>query len=277
MHDKRELDVRMLDAGIKPLKHLGQNFLLNPNIIQALIKAVVERAPSQVVEVGPGLGALTDDLITNFKNNLSLIEMDSGLVKYWQEREPGLNVIHKDAMEVDWEGLTGVINETTSSKSNACLVSNLPYSIAATLVLEITKLQTNPFSSMILMFQKEVAQKFQALKDADDYGIPTVLAQTFWKIEKLIDAGPQDFFPVPNVGSRVLIFTSKQVDISREGFFKFVKKAFEQRRKKMISNLKGQWPQDKLQNVFKQLNLKEETRAQELSPDQFCEFYRLLS
>jgi 16S rRNA (adenine1518-N6/adenine1519-N6)-dimethyltransferase len=265
MHDKRELDRRMELAGIKPLKKLGQNFLLNPKICESLVVAVSEFNPATVVEIGPGLGALTDNLLKGSWRNI-LVEVDSGLVEFWKKQNPELEVIHKDALHIEWQEL--------KLERPSVLVSNLPYSIAASLVVELSSTD-QPFSALVLMFQKEVAERIAAPTSSADYGMLSVIAQANWKISKLIDAGPQDFFPVPHVGSRVLTFTPLEVDFSREKFLGFVKLAYSQRRKKLVSNLSGKYPRSELETHFSKLSLSPDTRAQELTPEQFIALFKV--
>jgi len=264
MHNKSELDRRLELAGVKPLKKLGQNFLLNPKICESLVAAVSEFKPSSVVEIGPGLGALTDSLLKRAWRNI-LIEVDSGLVEFWKKQNPTLEIIHKDALHIEWENL--------NLENPSVLVSNLPYSIAASLVVELSA-KSHPFSALVLMFQKEVAERIAAPVSSADYGMLSVIAQTNWKISKLIDAGPQDFFPVPHVGSRVLVFTPLQTQFSKEKFLGFVKLAYSQRRKKLISNLSGSYKRPELELHFSALGLSQDSRAQELSPEQFVALFK---
>lgn len=264
MHDKRELDRRMELAGIKPLKKLGQNFLLNPKICEALVTAVSEFNPAVVVEIGPGLGALTDSLLKGPWRNI-LVEVDSGLVEFWKKQNSKVEIIHKDALHINWDEL--------KLDGRSVLISNLPYSIAASLVVELSA-TTNPFSALVLMFQKEVAERITAPTSSADYGMLSVIAQANWKISKLIDAGPQDFFPVPHVGSRVLAFTPIEVGFSREKFLSFVKLAYTQRRKKLVSNLSGKYQRLSLESHFLKLGLSLDSRAQELTPEQFIALFK---
>jgi len=269
LHNKKELDERMEEAGVQPLKKLGQNFLLNPKICQVLVDAALKFKPVTVVEIGPGLGAITDDLGVG-EHKLVLVEADAGLVKYWQGKLPRAEILHQDALRIDW-------NELSFSKP-AVLVSNLPYSIAASLVVELSGTASNPFFALVLMFQKEVAERIQAEIHGEDYGMLSVIAQASWNIDRVIDAGPQDFFPVPHVGSRVLSFTPKtDINFDREKFLKFVKLAFSQRRKKLSSNLQGGYDKAKLKEVFASEKLGDDTRAQELSPPQFINLFKALS
>jgi 16S rRNA (adenine1518-N6/adenine1519-N6)-dimethyltransferase len=155
------------------------------------------------------------------------------------------------------------------------LISNLPYSIAASLVVELSSGE-QPFDHLVLMFQKEVAERIDAPLSSKDYGMLSVVAQANWDIAKVIDAGPQDFFPVPNVGSRVLKFSRKDVAFDRPKFLNFVKLAFSQRRKKLSSNLSGQFSKVDISKCFEVLGLGPDTRAQELDPTKFVALFEKL-
>jgi 16S rRNA (adenine1518-N6/adenine1519-N6)-dimethyltransferase len=265
MHNKFELDQRMIAAGIRPLKKLGQNFLLNPKICQAIVDCSLRFKPSTVVEIGPGLGALTDSLVGNIK--LVLIEVDGGLVEYWKKVLPDAEIIHQDALKLNWD---------LKWEHPTVLVSNLPYSIAASLVVDLSVMD-HPFDSLVLMFQKEVAERIQAKFSSSDYGMLSVIAQTFWDIDKVIDAGPQDFFPVPHIGSRVLEFVPKKTNVPRQKFLSFVKQAYSQRRKKLSTNLSAHYPKPRIEEAFLALNLGPDTRAQELTPPAFVQLFNHLS
>lgn len=264
MHSKKELDERLRACGISPIKKLGQNFLVNPRICKTVIDKVLESKPASVVEIGPGLGALTDSLVES-QIPLTLVEFDSGLVKYWEARR--VKIIHEDALRINWSEF--------ETPRPCHLVSNLPYSIAASIVMELSGLQV--FDEMTLMFQKEVAERIAADFNSEDYGMLSVVAQTFWEIHKLIDAGPQDFHPVPNVGSRVLYFKAKSSSIPIKDFVTFVKLAFSQRRKKMSKNLEPSFNMTDLNNAFVEMGLSGDVRAQELNPEQFQKLYSILN
>jgi 16S rRNA (adenine1518-N6/adenine1519-N6)-dimethyltransferase len=259
MHSKKELSLRLEQAGVRPLKKLGQNFLVNEPICQKIVEKTKSENPKAVVEIGPGLGALTDELISA-SWRLVLVEIDGGLVEHWKRVHPGLEIINNDALKIDWNSL--------ALGHPAVLVSNLPYSIAASLVVELSASE-NPFDTLILMFQKEVAQRIQSDANESDYGMLSVIAQVSWDIERVIDAGPQDFHPVPHIGSRVLRMTRKKANLDRSAFLKFIKLGFSHRRKKLISNLAGQYDRQALEMVFNKEGFDLGIRPQELSPSQF--------
>src|SRR3989442_589870 len=101
MHTKKELDQRMLEAGVQPLKKLGQNFFVNPEICRRVIEQIHKLNPKSVIEIGPGLGALTDDLLKGPWKTV-LVEVDAGLVKHWMVKFPAVEVIHQDALKINW-------------------------------------------------------------------------------------------------------------------------------------------------------------------------------
>jgi 16S rRNA (adenine1518-N6/adenine1519-N6)-dimethyltransferase len=129
-----------------------------------------------------------------------------------------------------------------------------------------------------------VAERILSDVGSEDYGFLSVVAQSYWDITKVIDAGPQDFHPVPNVGSRVLKFKARKTDAENgehlknaDTYKKFVKQAFSQRRKKLSSNLGALFSKEKIEGAFIDLKLVEITRAQDLSPEQFIKIFMCLT
>lgn len=283
MHTKKELDQKLQSAGLVPHKKLGQNFLVNPSVCTRIISSCREFDFSTLVEIGPGLGALTDDLISLGAKTL-LIEYDRGMVQYWEkeiERRnlSQLQIIHEDALQFSWEKLNEQGGEFRPPR---LLVSNLPYSIAGSLVIDLSGAEV--FEGLVLMFQKEVAERILSDVGSEDYGFLSVVAQSYWDIAKVIDAGPQDFHPVPHVGSRVLKFKARKTNtengepLKNAGTYKkFIKQAFSQRRKKLSSNLGALFSKDMIVGAFIDLQLVETTRAQDLSPEQFIKIFKNLS
>jgi len=276
MHTKKELDRIFNETGLRPNKKLGQNFLVNPRIVQRLIEKssqlIKDFNLQSVVEIGPGFGALTDDL-ARLGPALLLCEFDSGLVEYW--RVKGFEVVPGDALLHDWQELV----RKGKIQAPSLLVSNLPYQIAASLVMELC-LQSHPFQALIFMFQKEVAVRIASQKGQENYGLLSIVAQTYWEVSTLIDAGPQDFHPVPNVGSRVLTFVRKpgvSEKIPPESFVGFVKAAFIQPRKKLSSNLGSRFNASQLEKAWAHFVLDPGVRAEGLTPGQFQKLHAFLT
>ncbi len=256
------------ELGIAAKKSLGQNFLVSDLVISRIISAVKDFKPEALIEVGPGPGALTY-FLRQMNVPLQLIELDHVIAEYW--RKQGLPVIEQDALQLEWYPLY--------SGKKTVFVSNLPYQISSSIVIE-RSLEAQGVEHMVLMFQKEVAQRIRAMAKTDAYGLLSVIAQTFWKVEMVTEAGPKDFSPAPKVASRVLGFTRKESTIVRRGtFLTFVKAAFAQRRKLLKSNLADLCHQksvsaENLVGWLLEMGFKETARAEELSPEQFVKLYK---
>jgi 16S rRNA (adenine1518-N6/adenine1519-N6)-dimethyltransferase len=262
---------------VSPKKSLGQNFLVDDYVIQQIIKAVEKRQFSSLIEVGPGLGALTIPL-RHLTKKLLLIELDRKFSKYWASI--GCDVLEKDALKLDWH--------TLDLSEEVLLVSNLPYQISSSLLMERSKGPGN-ITQMVLMFQKEVAERITSETSRKSYGILSVVAQIFWDVSFVCDAGPNCFFPPPQISSRVLAFKRKALTGELSLFnqpeyianlFSFIKLSFSQRRKLLIKNIKPLVGEKKLESninqFFNDFEIGEKARAEELSPDQFLKLFKSL-
>jgi 16S rRNA (adenine1518-N6/adenine1519-N6)-dimethyltransferase len=215
--------------------------------------------------VGPGLGALTEPLLARKPR---LIEFDGELAEYWRGR--GAEVVAGDALKIDWAGL--------QLKPGALLVSNTPYQISTSLVVDRC-LGPLEIEHMVLMFQKEVAQRLTAAISTKDYGFLSVLTQLHFRMKKVADAAPGDFFPAPKVASRVLWFERLPDSGLGLPFLKFVKQAFQFRRKFLLKNLKSAVNAPtvaKLPEIAEELGISVKARAEELEPQKFVEFFKRL-
>lgn len=257
---KQELLERLNQLGVSPKRSLGQNFLISKSVIEKIAKACEATKIKKWIEVGPGAGALTMRLRQNL--DLSLIELDQKFAEFW--REQNVSVIEEDALKVPWPEL---LDEESS------VVGNLPYQIAGRLVVELSCLERPP-TVMIFMFQKEVAQRITAKPKSADYGLLSVLLQWSWKIKLLLEAGPMDFYPKPNIASRVLVFETRARSRSAE-FLGYLKQAFSQRRKKLKNNLKS-FGADRVDRSLEALGLKESARAEELSSEEHFKLFAIL-
>lgn len=244
-------------------KSLGQNFLVSDHVIDKILRQAKALNFKSMIEVGPGLGSLTDGL-KQMTDDLTLIELDRRLAEYWQGQ--GLEVIEADALQWDWSKL--------ENKNDILLVSNLPYQISSSIVIDRC---AGPQSLrwMVLMFQREVAQRLVAPASSPHYGLLSVMAQLHFNIKKVVDAAPRDFQPAPKVASRVLFFERKsKLPVETSKVLKLLKQGFAQRRKKLVNNLKsllasvGKDAGDVEEWLFAQ-GLTKNARAEELSPEQW--------
>jgi len=219
-------------------KSLGQNFLVSDHVVDKILSEVQKNKPAEIIEIGPGPGALTDHLVS-WGLPYTALELDGRLVEYWQGRQ--VNVVSTDALQWDWaQHIKKFFDDSKAlnkDSSRIVLVSNLPYQISSRIVVD-RSLDQPQLSAMVLMFQKEVAQRIRATPKSDDYGFLSMVAQSFWTISTVCEAGPRDFNPPPRVASRVLSFVQKDSAIQdRQKYFEFLKQAWSQRRKLLKKNL----------------------------------------
>lgn len=246
-------------------KSLGQNFLISDGVINKILAAVDDEKPKRVIEIGPGCGALTDILTERYKD-LTLIELDRNLAEFWRSRN--FKVIEEDALQMSW-----------NFSADHLLVSNLPFQISSSLVID-RSLDETQLRAMILMFQKEVAQRIRAVQQTEHYGMLSVIAQEFWCIETICDAGSREFKPAPKVSCRVLKFIPRKSNIAdKKQYLHFVKICFQQRRRVLSTNinaLDNKFDKSKLSQWLVNNKKSEKIRVEELSPVEINSLYNFL-
>jgi 16S rRNA (adenine1518-N6/adenine1519-N6)-dimethyltransferase len=218
----------------RPRKRFGQNFLKDQNVLNRIIDAAQLTSGDRVFEIGPGRGALTDRLL-QAGPPLTVVEVDRELAATLRQRgAAGLEVIEGDVLRLDWSELL----PTPPYK----LVANLPYNISSQVLFKVIE-HRRSFSRLVLMFQKEVGERLLAAPATRDYGILSVLLQTWFRIDRIAKVPPAAFFPPPKVDSVVLCLaplpTPRAVIQDEECFRRVVKGAFAQRRKTLRNSLIG--------------------------------------
>ena len=255
--------------GLMAKKTLGQNFLLDQNITDKIVRLSLQHqnlkdfSQSFVFEIGPGPGGLTRAILSANPQELTVIEMDERCISIMEEIQEKtgntLKIINGDALKTDIKEL---------SPAPRHIISNLPYNISVPLLIKWLK-EINNYSSLTLMFQKEVAERIMAPIKSKDYGRISVLSQLQCHIEHLMDLSPNCFTPAPKIWSSVLLFRPKENTLSSEQISKIEKLttlAFGQRRKMIRQSLKSI---SNLEDKCQQLNIPLTARAEELTPEQF--------
>jgi 16S rRNA (adenine1518-N6/adenine1519-N6)-dimethyltransferase len=265
MRDAADIKSRLAEMGLEPKKAFGQNFLINQRAIGMIVDEAADCKFQDLIEIGPGLGALTEPMLARGMRP-RLIELDPDLIAYWKKRE--LDIIAQDALKVDWKAL--------GLRAPSLLVSNLPYEISTSLVIDRC-FDPVELKWMILMFQKEVAQRLTASIRTKDYGLLSVMAQLHFRMRKVADLAPGDFFPAPKIASRVLYFERLAPEGLGPPFLKFLKGAFGFRRKFLLKNLGSVVDKPtlaRLPGIFKVLGINEKARAEELTPAEFEKLFK---
>ena len=253
--NKQKVKQFLQEQKLKPIKKLGQNFLVNPGLIQAIVKKA-QNKPAPFVEIGPGLGAFTQHFN---KKDIFLIEKDKKLASYWSQQ--GWTVFCEDALQFNWSYLP----------KKFTLFGNLPYEIASSLVVKISIEGQKQVSNMLFGLQKEVAERIKAPVNSKNYGLLSVLAQSFWSISTLFSMPKNDFYPVPKVEGQFLEFTAKKLNpsVSPGLFLKFVKNCFQFKRKMLFKQLNI----SSAKTLLESLGLKPTCRAENLAPQAFLQLY----
>ena len=268
-----EIKQILASSDIRPTKSLGQNFLHDGNQLRRIVRAAELRVSDKVLEVGPGLGSLTDLLLENAGQVLA-IEKDRRLVEFLQRRHAGVSDLilqHDDALDF--------LRREPRDWSDWRLVANLPYSVASPILVELAQSKGCP-ERMIVTIQLEVAQRLVAKPGEEDYGLLTLLVQLHYEPRGWFKIPASCFFPAPDVDSACVTLIRRPEPVlnrkQTEAFTKIVKRSFSQRRKMMFKLLKEDWPEEKLGSAFDALRLSSQIRAEALSLEQFIHLTNLL-
>ncbi len=246
-------------------KSLGQNFLIDKNIINKISESINPNNYDLIIEIGPGSGALTKELI---KKNCDVIcfEIDERLKEKLSVLEcSNLKIVFKDFLNVN---LNEYIDYT--KYKNIYFVGNLPYYITTAIINKIVT-ESKPYE-IVIMIQKEVADRFNAKPCTKQYGSLSVFLQYNFDIEKVCNVSKNCFEPIPKVDSTVLkLKTNKKYDVKDEDkFYKLIKDAFRQKRKNLRNNLNN-YDLEKIKNILSEFNKDLTCRAEELKVGEFAQ------
>lgn len=266
--------------GIKPRKKLSQSFLMDQNIIKKIAPAAQISKSDIVVEIGAGIGVLTE-ILAQESRKIIAVELDSNLVDVLKEKladYDNVEIHSGDILKFDFNSI---------SLSYGCkvkVVGNVPYNISSPLIFHLLSCRSS-IDSFILMLQKEVVQRLAALPNNKSYGVPSVLLQMFASVEKIFDVPASSFYPQPKVESAVIggTFLDKpQMELTDVVFFtQLVKTSFAQRRKMLINNLKNSQlladlEEKKIKDVLQSVAIDGKRRAETLSVLEFGKLSNLL-
>lgn len=289
--------------GIQLTKSLGQNFLHDAHQLARIVEAAGLDKADQVLEIGPGLGPLTELLLERAGAVLA-IEKDARLVEVLKERftnqssrapltpslspsegervaaRPGEGNLHASSFQLLHADALEFIKRERRDWRDWKLVANLPYSVASPILVELAQSPQRP-KQMTVTLQLEVAQRLMARADDDDYGVLTLLIQLDYEPRGWFKIPANCFFPAPDVDSACVTLVRREQPLLpeeyRAAFVKIVKRAFSQRRKMMLKLLKTEWPLEKLERAFAGLKISPRERAEKLSLEQFVKLTKLLN
>ena len=264
---------------IKANKSLGQNFLVNQNVVDEIINGADINKEDLIIEIGPGLGTLTKQLLEK-AGKVICIELDERMVKILNDRfslYENFEIINEDVLKVN-------LNEIIQKEGKTCkIVANLPYYITTPIIMKLLENKLD-IESITVMIQKEVADRLIAIPGEKLSGAITYTVYYYCESEKILEVPPISFIPEPEVTSEVIKLSLrkepavKPKDVKK--MFSIIKAAFMQRRKTLLNSLtNGNIFESKQQAIetFNQLNISNTARAEELTLKQFAELSNYLS
>jgi len=255
-------------------KSYGQNFIIDSNVLENIVKAAGITKEDFVIEIGPGIGSLTQFLAENAKK-VTAVEIDKNLIPILSETMGGYDnfeLINEDILKLD---INALIAKNADGKK-AKLAANLPYYITTPIIMGLLESHAN-IESMTVMVQKEVASRMQSKPKSKDYGALSVAVQFYCDAKLDFLVKPACFMPRPNVDSAVITLKLKEEPVKvkdRDLMFKIVKCAFGQRRKTLLNSLYNQGnfgiEKTEISLVLEKMGFNAKVRGEELSIEQFA-------
>ncbi len=266
---------------------LGQHFLASDSAAQHIVEALGDISQATVLEIGPGRGAITG-LLARKTRRLIAVELDRVLAAQLRLRfsaYPNVEIIEGDILKVELDTVFGpkpgsLRSGLTFAPEPASVVGNLPYYITSDILLRLLEYHRY-FSTIVLMVQKEVADRLAASPGSRDYGLLSATAQLYGRIEKLFTLPPVAFAPAPKVHSSVIRITVRprldNLQVSESDFVPFLKLCFGQKRKTLWNNLKTRYDEDVLRAALATTGIKPALRAEALPLDKTAALFRALT
>lgn len=271
--NKKEVEQLLLEYGISVKKKFGQNFLLDKNVLNKIATSLNEEEVRNVIEIGPGLGFLTNELVKQ-SENLVLYEIDEEMVSFLTTRNfPHTLIRNIDILQVNLEK---EIKENFK-ENKVSLIANLPYYITTAILTKFLT-ETNQVENMVVMMQKEVAERICGKPKTKDYNALSVFIQYYSDAKILFNVSPQSFYPAPEVESSVVLIKRKEIEnkaLNENMFNKFVKDIFSQRRKTLMNNISksGNLNKELVKEILVKQGHSLSVRSEELSVNEIVNLF----
>mgnify|MGYP004529613815 CR=1 FL=1 len=263
------------ESGFRFSKSLGQNFLVDENVLSDIINGACITKDTNVIEIGPGFGTLTQQLCLNAKKVVA-VEIDSTVIPVLKQNTAefnNLSVINADILKTDINKLV----ENEFGGGTVKIAANLPYYITTPIIMGLIE-QELPISDIVVMIQKEVADRIAAKPSAKDYGALTVAVNFYSVPQIIVNVPPSSFIPQPKVSSSVIKLQMRDkppVDVKdKKMFFKVVKASFGQRRKTLLNALSNSpsfaMGKDEISKMLESISIDGRRRGETLNMDEFA-------
>jgi 16S rRNA (adenine1518-N6/adenine1519-N6)-dimethyltransferase len=275
------------NSGTEKKPKLGQNFLADVGAAEQIVDALGDVSNSVVVEIGPGKGALTQ-VLARRAHRLIAVELDrmmSTELRFRYRLQPQVEIIEADVLKLDFRTVLnrtiGPLNDLRPLKpSRARVVGNLPYYITSDILLRLFEFHEQ-FDVIVIMVQREVADRIAARPGSRDYGMLSATTQLYAKVENLFTLPPEAFSPPPKVHSSALRLTVAprfvELQVKPPEFIAFLKMAFAMKRKTLLNNLKKDYGEEIIRNSLKEAGARADVRAEALPLEIMAQIFRKLS
>ena len=286
MPAKKRVNVaEAVQSGKRP--KLGQNFLADQGAARRIVEALGDLAQKTVVEIGPGRGVLTA-LLAQRAQRVMAIELDRVLgaqLRFQFTRQPNVEIVEADVLAVDFGRLVGRAAGTAGdvhpmNAPRARVIGNLPYYITSPILTHLFRFHAS-FETIVIMVQREVADRIAAKPGGREYGLLSATTQLYAKVERLFTLPPGAFSPPPKVHSTVLRLSIApqfaKLGVPEAEFIHYVQRGFAQKRKTLLNNLKSDYPQEAIQRALSAARLRPDVRAEAVSLEKQAEVFRNLN
>jgi len=274
-----------LSSAKKP--KLGQNFLSDIGAAERIIDTLGDIGQKLVVEIGPGQGALTRTLAKR-AGRLIAIELDRLMateLRYAYSRFPNVEILEGDILKIDFRTVLhrtiGPLNDLRPLKpSRASVIGNLPYYITSDILLHLFEFH-DQFDAIVIMVQREVADRIAATPGSRDYGLLSATAQLYCRVDNLFTLPPNAFSPPPKVHSSVLRLTVhprfEELNVETKTFIPFLKAAFAMKRKTLLNNLKPLYSSAQIKAALEHTGIRSDARAEAMSLEETARLFHQLA
>ena len=264
---------------LRPLKRYGQSFLVDKNIMTRIVKGASPGPDDRVVEIGPGVGIMTG-ILADCAGSVIAVEVDRRMIEILQEEMAHRNnvtIIKQDVLTYDFSSALRSIDDTI------VVVGNIPYNISSQILFRLIRFRAH-IKTAVLMFQKELAERVLARAGSPRYGSISVMADMYFKVDRVIAVSPQCFFPEPKVDSLVLKFTTRDRPLctvsDHDHFQNVVRAAFSKRRKTLVNSLLSnpfiELDRNRVLAVLDELDIDPRRRGETLTVEEFALLSNLL-
>ena len=256
----------MENESLFPMKKFSQNFLINGDIVNKIVDVIDFNSGDQIIEIGPGLGALTENII-NRSYPIDAYEIDDRMCEHLIKTFSSYEIFNLNKGDF-------LKQDLSKYNQNIRVISNLPYALT-TPIIEKVLLETPNLKQFVFMVQKEVVERLSAKIKTKEYSPLSIFIEYLGKLTKEVSVRKTEFFPIPNVDSTVF---SIRIDKDRnmefdKRFYKFLKQCFSMRRKTIVNNLSGVYGKEKVNNVLNILGFSLTVRPEEISLSQYITLF----